>query len=119
MSAGPDRAVNLPGSALLDATVTDDGSPELPGATKVAWSKANGPGTVVFAHANDAETKAGFTQAGTYVLRLSVTDSDLTVIDEVTVVVTGSPGHKKATCQGASGAAAGGSGLRRRPDRHA
>jgi Ca2+-binding RTX toxin-like protein len=58
---------------------------------------------VAFAHANAAETPAGFTQAGTYVLRLSVTDSDLTVIDEVTVVVTGSPGNKKATCQGASG----------------
>ena len=58
---------------------------------------------MAFAHANAPETQAGFTQAGTYVLRLSVTDSDLTVIDEMTVVVTGSPGHKKATCQGASG----------------
>jgi hypothetical protein len=102
-SAGPDRAVSLPGSAPLAGTATDDGRPDPPGSLEVAWSKASGPGTVVFAHANAPETKAGFTQAGTYVLRLSVTDSDLTVIDEMTVVVTGSTGHKKATCQGASG----------------
>jgi hypothetical protein len=102
-SAGPDRAVSLPGSALLAGTASDDGRPDPPGQLKVTWSKASGPGTVVFAHANAPETTAGFTQAGTYVLRLSVTDSELTVIDEVTIVVSGSGAQKKATCQGTSG----------------
>ena len=74
---------------------------------------------MAFAHANAPETQAGFTQAGTYVLRLSVTDSDLTVIDEMTVVVTGSPGHKTGHVPGRVRSSAGGSGLRRRPDRHA
>jgi Ca2+-binding RTX toxin-like protein len=95
--------VTLPASAPLAGAATDDGRPDPPGSLEVGWSKASGPGTVVFAHANAPVTSAGFTKAGAYVLRLSVTDSELTVVDEVTVVVTGSPGHKKASCQGASG----------------
>ena len=111
--------MSLPGSALLAGTATDDGRPDPPGSLKVTWSKASGPGTVVFAHANAPETTAGFTQAGTYVLRLSVTDSELTVVDEVTVVVTGSRRAQEGHVPGRVRASAGGSEHRRRPDRHA
>ena len=100
VSAGPDRAVKMPTSAVLDGTVTDDGKPKPPGATTVTWSKVSGPGGVVFAHPKDADTTAAFDTAGTYVLRLTASDSQLTVKDEVTVVVTGDPAPAPVRCQG-------------------
>ena len=100
VNAGPDRAVKMPTSAVLDGTVTDDGKPKPPGATTITWSKVSGPGGVVFAHPKDADTTAAFDAAGTYVLRLTATDSQLTVKDEVTVVVTGNPAPALVRCQG-------------------
>ena len=48
----------------------------------------SGPGTVTFANPAALSTTATFSAAGTYVLRLSVSDSLLTATDDVTVVVT-------------------------------
>ena len=76
-----------PASASLDGTVTDDGLPNPPGATTPTWSKVSGPGTVTFGNPNAVDTTATFSAAGTYVLRLSVTDSALTATDDLTVVV--------------------------------
>ena len=76
-----------PASASLDGTVTDDGLPNPPGATTPTWTKVSGPGTVTFGNPNAVDTTASSRAAGTYVLRLSVTDSALTANDEVTVVV--------------------------------
>jgi hypothetical protein len=95
VSAGPDRTVKMPTSAVLDGTVTDDGRPKPPGSTSVTWSKANGPGNVVFAHPKDVDTTASFDAAGTYVLRLTATDSQLTV-----VVTGGEPVPPVVRCQG-------------------
>ena len=88
VSAGPDRSVVQPGSATLDGTVTDDGLPTPPGAVTTTWSRVSGPGTVTFANASAVDTTATFSQAGTYVLRLTAYDGSLTTADEVTVTVT-------------------------------
>lgn len=88
VDAGPDLAVTLPAGAVLDATVTDDGLPNPPGFTTKTWSMVSGPGTVSFADAQAVDTTATFSAEGTYVLRLSVGDSELTSSDDVTVVVS-------------------------------
>ena len=93
VSAGPDQTVTLPAAATLSGTVTDDGRPAPPAATTVTWSRVSGPGTVTFAQPNSASTTATFSAAGTYVLRLTATDSALSAFDEVAVTVaTGQQG---------------------------
>ena len=86
VNAGPDLAVTLPGTARLNGSVTDDGLP--PGSSlTVSWTQVSGPGTTTFANAAAAVTNATFSEAGTYVLRLSASDTELTGTDEVTVTV--------------------------------
>jgi len=87
VNAGVDQTITLPATASLSGTATDDGLPSPPSATTVAWSKLSGPGTVSFSNASALATTATFSAAGTYVLRLSVSDSLLTTTDDVTVVV--------------------------------
>ncbi|HEV2706799.1 MAG TPA: RHS repeat-associated core domain-containing protein [Pyrinomonadaceae bacterium] len=85
--AGPDQTIALPTDVVsLNATATDDGLP-LNSTLSVNWTKVSGPGTVTFADAGRAATSATFSEAGVYVLRLSVNDSLLTVSDEVSVEV--------------------------------
>ena len=97
VSAGPDRSVTLPASASLDGNVTDDGLPNPPGATTPTWSKVSGPGTVTFGNPAAVDTTATFSAAGTYVLRLSVTDSALSATDDVTVTVSPATGGGATT----------------------
>jgi len=104
VSAGPDRSVTLPTSAVLSGTATDDGRPDPPGQLTVSWSKVSGPGAVTFAHPKSPQTTAGFSKAGTYVLRLSASDSVLEVRDDVQVVVTGAGGQIQRRCRGAAAA---------------
>ncbi|MGD9637261.1 MAG: DNRLRE domain-containing protein, partial [Pirellulales bacterium] len=86
VSAGPDRTINLGGSASLDGTVTDDGLPS--NSVTSTWTKVSGPGTVTFANASAVDTTATFSQAGTYILRLTASDGQLTSSDTMTVVVS-------------------------------
>ena len=53
----------------------------------IQWTQVSGPasGQAVFASATSASTGVRFTVAGTYVLRITVSDGLLTVTDEVTV----------------------------------
>ncbi len=88
VSAGPDQTVTLPSSAILQGTVKDDGLPNPPGFTTSSWTKVNGPGTVTFGDATAASTTASFSAAGTYLLRLTGSDSALTSADDVTVAVS-------------------------------
>ena len=90
VSAGPDLSVVLPNSVVLDGTVTDDGKPDPPAAVTTSWSKLTGPGTVTFANPGSVDTTATFDASGSYVLRLSATDSELSSTDEVTVTVNDS-----------------------------
>jgi hypothetical protein len=95
VNAGPDRSVTLPGTASLAGTVTDDGLPNPPAATTATWSRVSGPGTVTFSPANSAAATAGFSAAGTYVLRLTGSDGALPTSDDVTVTVA--PASTNAT----------------------
>ena len=86
VNAGADLSITLPGTARLNGTVTDDGLP-LGSTVTVSWSQVSGPGTTTFANAAAAFTTATFSEAGTYVLRLSASDTELTGTDDLTVTV--------------------------------
>ncbi len=52
------------------------------------WTKVSGPGDVIFENASDPKTRVKFSQAGTYVLRLTATIGQEISSDETTVIVT-------------------------------
>jgi DUF1680 family protein len=77
VSAGVDRSVVTGGKTYLTGTLksvqaVDDAASQ----TAVMWSKASGPGDVVFADAKSAVTSASFAMAGDYVLKLTATQGD-------------------------------------------
>ena len=86
--AGPDTVADVGESVQLAGTGTDDGQP---GALTSAWSKVSGTGNATFAAGTAAATGVSFSAPGTYVLRLTVSDSALTSTDDVQVKVS-SPG---------------------------
>ena len=85
VNAGPSITIALPNSAPLTGTVTDDGLPATPGRVTSTWSKVSGPGTVTFANASALSTTASFSEAGTYVLRLSASDGELLGSSDLTI----------------------------------
>ena len=91
VSAGTDQSINLPNTASLSGTLSDDGQPDPPAACMLAWSKFSGPGTVTLASANALATTATFSTAGTYVLRLTASDSLLGATDDVQITVAPQP----------------------------
>ena len=88
VNAGADRSVTLPATAALAGVAIDDGLPAPPAQVSITWAKVSGPGTVTFANPSALNTTASFQSAGTYVLRLSVSDGALTATDNMTVVVS-------------------------------
>src|SRR5207247_1427276 len=86
VEAGPDQTITLPSAAALAGAVSDDGLPAAAHVTSV-WSKVSGPGTVAFADPSNPLTTATFDQPGTYVLRLSASDSLLSASADVTIAV--------------------------------
>jgi hypothetical protein len=86
-SAGADQTVTLPATATLSGTANDDGLPIPPSLLTLTWSKVGGPGNVTFANAHALNTTASFSAAGTYVLRLTASDSALSANDDLTVTV--------------------------------
>ena len=89
-NAGADQTVTLPAGASLTGSATDDGLPAPPALT-YTWSQFSGPGTTTFTP-NAASTTATFSVAGTYVLRLSVSDGALTGTNDVQVTVNPAAG---------------------------
>jgi hypothetical protein len=87
VSAGANQTITLPASAQLNGTITDDGLPNPPAQTTASWSKVSGPGTVTFTTPNAASTRASFSSAGTYVLRLTASDGTLQTTSDVTIGV--------------------------------
>lgn len=87
VNAGANQTITLPAAATLAGTATDDGLPNPPATLTISWSKVSGPGTVTFANANAASTSATFGLAGSYVLRLTASDSALSTSRDVTVTV--------------------------------
>jgi hypothetical protein len=84
--AGTYQAIRFPQAATLRGVVTDDGLPA-DARLSITWSKQSGPGTVIFADATAMMTTATFSQPGTYVLRLTANDTELTAFDDVQVSV--------------------------------
>ncbi|HEU5133410.1 MAG TPA: hypothetical protein VFT26_14945, partial [Pyrinomonadaceae bacterium] len=84
--AGGDQTVTLPDPAKLSGNACDDGFPR-GAALALQWSKVSGPGDVAFTKPNSPVTDASFTVAGTYVLKLTASDSEHSASDEVTVTV--------------------------------
>ncbi len=86
VNAGPDQIIELPDPAFLKGVITDDGMPQGSVVTST-WSVVNGPGPVVFGNPNAAVTTASFTTPGLYTLKLTATDTEFTVSDEMQVTV--------------------------------
>jgi hypothetical protein len=87
VDAGTDQVVDLLGSAALAGVVSDDGLPDPPGMVTTRWSQVSGPGVVTFGDASAVETTASFAEVGSYVLRLTADDGELSASDEVTISV--------------------------------
>src|SRR5207244_5767100 len=51
------------------------------------WGQVSGPGIVSFADATLTNTNASFSEPGTYVLRLTASDADLSSKSDVTITV--------------------------------
>lgn len=103
VNAGLEQTINLPNSATLDGTVSDDGLPNPPGTLTTTWSKVSGSGIVTFANASAVDTAAIFSTEGVYVLHLTANDSQLTASDEVTVTVSGPGGAQSIEVRVATG----------------
>lgn len=73
-------------SAVLHGTASDDGLPS--STVTTTWSLVSGPGTVIFADATAVDTSATFSATGSYLLRLTADDGELTASDEVEITVT-------------------------------
>lgn len=87
VDAGLDQTVAIASAVNLDGTVVDDGQP---GPVTTTWSTVSGPGSVTFGNENAVDTTATFSQIGTYVLRLTANDGELTSSDDVTIQVVSS-----------------------------
>ncbi|MFN0077536.1 MAG: Calx-beta domain-containing protein [Prosthecobacter sp.] len=69
---------------IVSAQVSDDG---FPAALATSWSCVSGPGVATIESPAAATTAVTFSAPGTYVLRISATDGQFTVADQITVVV--------------------------------
>ena len=66
--------------------MTDDGLPS--GTLTTTWSAVSGPGDVSFADVAAVDTSATFSTTGTYLLRLTADDGELTASGDVPITVT-------------------------------
>jgi hypothetical protein len=69
---------------ILNAVISDDG---LPAAVTQSWSQISGPAAAAIESPSSATTAVTFTTPGSYTFRITATDTQFTVSDEVTVVV--------------------------------
>lgn len=95
VNAGMDQNIQLPSTARLVATVTDDGLP-VGAPVSTQWSAVSGPGSVTFDQPTAVNTTARFQRAGTYVLQITASDTELRASDTVTVVVRPEPPRNQA-----------------------
>lgn len=87
VNAGSDRSFTLPGTLTLQATASDDGKPSGSQLSYV-WNKVSGVGNVTINDANTLHPVLSFSAAGTYVLRLTVSDGALQSSDDVSINVS-------------------------------
>ncbi len=91
IAAVADTSVNSP--ANLDGTISDDGLPNPPSTVSAQWSKVSGPGNVAFGNSTSADTTVTADAAGTYLLRLAVSDGEVTGYADVVFHATAVPGY--------------------------
>jgi hypothetical protein len=91
VDAGPDNPQNLPINETLPLQGTLINSQQPLENLLIVWSKASGPGSVIFENANSLNASASFSSRGVYVLRLTVNDGLFAVSDNLTVVVNSEP----------------------------
>src|SRR5436305_6206893 len=89
VSAGAPQTVTMPTPVTLAGSVSDDGLPN--SALTSQWSQVGGPGSAAFTSPQTTATAAAFDTPGTYVLRLTASDGDLTSSIDVTVTVSAAP----------------------------
>src|SRR6185437_9258074 len=84
--AGTNQTITLPtNSATLNGTATDDGLPN--GTLTTTWTQVSGPVQAAIASPDQLVTVVSFTQPGTYVFKLTASDSVLTSSANVTITV--------------------------------
>ena len=88
ITIAPTWSVTLPARLTINYTVTDDGLPA-GGALTVTWDTIAGPGTVGYTGQTTTSISVGFSDPGTYTLRITATDTQFTVHQDVTVTVSG------------------------------
>ncbi len=88
--AGPDKTIQLPvNRVLLDGRSSSDANGTI---TLYQWSYVNGPSGSQLLTATNDSSSVTFTNPGTYVFRLTVTDNGgLTGTDDVQVIVLAAP----------------------------
>lgn len=90
VNAGPNQTVSLNATGFvtvnLSGSVSDDGLPAGANVTQL-WSKISGPGIVSIANNAAPVTTASINAAGTYVLRLTANDTQLSNFAELQIVV--------------------------------
>ncbi len=74
--------IALTNGVLFEATAEDDGFPQ---PLSFAWSQLAGPGLVTFLASNSAATPATFTSTGVYLVRVTASDGQFSVSDQITV----------------------------------
>lgn len=86
VNAGSNQTISADNPvASLHGTVSDDGLPTA--ALTTAWSLASGPAAVTFQNPYALSTIASFPTTGSYVLRLSASDGELSSSSTVTISV--------------------------------
>jgi hypothetical protein len=96
VNPGGYNPISLPTNSLtLQGTVTDDGLPN--NTLIIGWSQVAGPAAVTFANPSQPSTLVTFPVAGTYQLRLSASDTQLTSSNDTYITVNASDLGPKVT----------------------
>lgn len=90
VDAGRDAPVEVGTPVDLSAAVRDDG---IPAPATVQWTRVSGPAAVAFSAPTQPQTTATFSTPGSYVLRATASDGELSGSDDVTItaVAPGAP----------------------------
>ncbi len=86
VAVGNDQSASVGQPVALSATVTDDGLPD--NVLDYTWQVVSGPNGAQFADISASDTSVLLSSAGDYVLRLTVSDGELSGSDDLLVSVT-------------------------------
>lgn len=91
ITIGAVQDITLPAVLELDAAVSDDGLPTVPGAVDLTWTQVSGSGNVTFSSPKSSYTTVSFSQADRYVLRLTAHDGAAQTVRDVAIEVKAPP----------------------------